>query len=97
MLILRTACDEIGIRSWGTVNDGEYFQGTVVDGKYNENAKDIPLVLSTVFFRNGKPVTADDVLYAVILNSVEQMYPGEPMDELTAQYGDKAEAIAEEF
>ena len=22
---LRTACDEIGIRSWGTVNDGEYF------------------------------------------------------------------------
>lgn len=25
------------------------------------------------------------------------MYPGEPMDELTAQYGDKAEDIAEEF
>lgn len=93
---LRTACDEIGIRSWGTVNDGEYFQGTVVDGKYNENAKDIPLVLSTVFSEMGSQLQ-QMMFVRSDLNSVEQMYPGEPMDELTAQYGDKAEAIAEEF
>ena len=92
---LSAACSAVGA-SYSPVNDGEFYQGTVIDGEFTELAQSYPLVLSTVFSEMGSQLQLMMFVHTD-LNSVEQMYPGDPMDHLTAQYGDMAEEIAEEF
>lgn len=92
---LSAACSAAGV-SYSPVNDGEFYQGTVIDGEFTELAQSYPLVLSTVFSEMGSQLQLM-MFVNTDLNSVEQMYPGDPMDHLTAQYGDMAEDIAAEF
>lgn len=93
---LSAACSAAGVQNWGTIRDGEFFVGTVVDGEFTELAQNYPLVMSTTFSEMGSTLQQMMFVYPD-LNSAEQLYAGKPMDYLTESYGDQAEAIAEAF
>lgn len=93
---LSAACSAAGVQNWGTIRDGEFFVGTVVDGEFTELAQSYPLVMSTTFSEMGSTLQQMMFMHPD-LNSAEQLYPGDPMDYLTESYGDQAEAIAEAF
>lgn len=93
---LSAACNAAGVRNWGTIRDGEFFLGTVVDGKYTDLAKSYPLVLSTVFSEMGSTLQQMMFVYRDV-NSIEQIYSGDAMEHLKKAYGNQAGAIAEAF
>ena len=93
---LSAACNAAGVRSWGTIRDGEFFLGTVVDGEFTELAKSYPLVMSTVFSEMGSTLQQMMFIFREF-NSVEQMYPNDAIEHLKASYGDNAETIAKAF
>lgn len=93
---LSAACSAAEVQNWGTIRDGEFFVGTVVNGEFTEQAQSYPLVMSTTFSEMGSTLQQMMFMHTE-LNSAEQLYPGDPMEYLTASYGDQAEAIAEAF
>lgn len=92
---LKAACAAVGVGE-GPVQDGEIYQGTVIDGEFTELASQYPLILSTTFSEMGSELQKIMFVFRDI-NGVDQMASGEPMEQLTAAYGDAAEEIAEAF
>lgn len=93
---LAAACTAAGVQNWGTIRDGDFFVGTVVDGQYTEQAQKYPLIISTTFSEMGSTLQQMMFLHTD-LHSTEELYAGDPMEHLTKSYGDNAQKIADLF
>lgn len=78
----------------GPVNDGDYYSGTIVDGKFVDIAKDIPLVITTTFGEMDCDLQKMLFIYGDAETTAELPFDMEAVKE---KYGDKADQIAEEF